>query len=671
MTQAGQVRRLKYGGMTFSVPDDWGDQEINAALNNYRQTPQFDASIDKRTGAPSDVRLKVNLAKKEEDRLSELRKHFPDAVPYGDGNFVYTDPKRKRLVLFDETKGGLFGSGFTLKDTYDIVREGAQAVGGTVGAVVGGVGGAVAGTAIADVGVDFLASTVLGVDDTRSLGEMAVDTATASAMAGGGELIGRYALPYASKAIKGVLGADQKSQKIFQALTGYDITPTAGAVTRGRGAGSIESALDAAPTATTRMKNQIEKVVKETEAAVTKMASKVGKARSQQETGIKVQAAVGAAQKRYHAQVAKLEGELDQVIGPDTMFGIDNLKQLRREWVAKISDSPNVFGPKYKGALAQIDGIIADAQANNGVIPYRMFREFRTDFRVVSEAFETDALQRPLYSDLYRAMTSDLKDGVDRIGGAALRKKWDETMKFQAQWKATNQDLFDKIAKYDAPEKVYRFLMNERTDGGTVLTRLKNEFTPEEWSDVSATVLQKLGYKRIGNELDTEFSINTFVTNYGNISNEAKDAFFGAKGSELRTGLDELFGLMKDMSESARLKNFSNTARATFALDTLSALGIDVSNIGVAGLTGQPGGIAAGAARMAGNVAGRLLFPNQIAKLMTSPRFVKWLASPVNSTSEIGGKIGQLLAIAAEEQYIAEEVYDFIEALGPQEGVRQ
>jgi hypothetical protein len=125
------------------------------------------------------------------------------------------------------------------------------------------------------------------------------------------------------------------------------------------------------------------------------------------------------------------------------------------------------------------------------------------------------------------------------------------------------------------------------------------------------------------------------------------------------------------MSESARLKNFSNTARATFALDTLSALGIDVSNIGVAGLTGQPGGIAAGAARMAGNVAGRLLFPNQIAKLMTSPRFVKWLASPVNSTSEIGGKIGQLLAIAAEEQYIAEEVYDFIEALGPQEGVRQ
>lgn len=670
MEQSNYTRQLKYGGMTFKIRDDMSDEDISLALDNYRQTPQFDASIDKRTGAPGAVRARVNLARSENDRLSELKKDFPDAVPYGDGNFVYTDPETDRLTLFDETKGGLFGSGFTFKDTYDIIREGAQIVGGVVGAYGGGVGGAVAGTAIADVGVDFVARNVFGVDDTRSLGSMVVDTATASAFAGAGEMIGKYALPYASQAIKGMLGADKRANEIFKTLSGYNITPTAGAVTRGRGAGTIESALDSAPTAVTRMRAQVEKVVKETEAAVVKMAGTIGNARSQQETGLRIQAAVGAAQQRYHTQVSKLEGGLDEAIGADTLFSLDNLRALRQEWVAKSVANPNTLGVKYKDALAQIDGILADAQQNMGNIPYRSFREFRRDFRITSEAFETDALQRPLHSELYRAMTNDLKAGVDRLGGPALRKQWDETMKFQAQWKAANQDLFDKIVKYDAPERAYRFLMNERTDGGTILTKLKNEFTTDEWADVSATVLQKLGYKRIGNDLDTEFSINTFVTNYGNIANEAKDAFFGAKGAELRTGLDELFGVMQDMAQSARLKNFSNTARASFFLNTLATMGLDVSNIGVAGLTGRPAGMISSAANMAGNITGRLLFPNQIAKLMTSPKFVKWLASPVNSTNEIGGKIGQLMAIAASDAFVAEEIYDFIDALGPQEAVQ-
>jgi hypothetical protein len=672
--QAQQQRRFKYGGVTFTVPSNWDDRRINDALQNYRNSPQFDAMIDKKTGAPSDVRLAVSAAKRREDQLATLQKYYPDAAVYGDDNFVYTDPEDGTLKLYDETKGGLFGSGFTFNDVWDVSREVVGAAGGIGGAAVaapfGGVsavGGAAGGEILAETAFDYLTQKFLGTVDTRTTAQTVGDLAVSGVAAAIGEGIGRYALPPMVNSVKRVLGGGtERSKAIHDALIARQITPTAGAVTQGKGAARIEGALEQAPTATTRMMEQVEKVVKETENAVSRLASRIGNARSQQETGVVVQKAVDNAVTKYHQKVHVLEESLKDKIGEDTLFSLDNVRALRDEWKLKIAQLPEYMEPKYKPAMQELDRLLTAAERYGGDVPYSRFREARTNFRIVSEDFQSDAQMRPLFSELYRTMTADLKDGVARVG-LEVAEEFDKTMRFQATWKEANQKTFEKITRMEAPERAYRYLINERKDGGTMLAKLKEEFTDDEWGDISSTVLRKMGFKNFGNEMDVDFSIATFMTNWRSISKEAKDAFFGAHGAELRGNLDELAVLISDLEKSSRLRNFSNTAGAVRALDDLAALGMDISQLGLSAATNNTGGLVGSVTKLAGNVLGRLFMPNQIAKMITNPDFVKWLATPVRGTSEIGGKIGQLMMIAANNPDIREEIYQFIEALGPVE----
>ena len=671
-----QFREIEYAGVILTAPMEWGEEKINDALNNFRQSPQFDSLIDKYTGAPGNVRFRVNSARTEQDKLSALREFAPDAMPHGDDNFVYTDPNNGTLILFDETKGGLFGSGFTTTDVFDLGREAAQIVGGIGGAIIaapsgpGAMAAAAAGTIAADTAYDYFAQKILGVEDSRTTTAKISDAAITGGFAFVGEGIGRYALPPVWNAAKRVFGGgvQKRSEAVYDAMIRQGITPTAGAVTGGRGAGIIETALEAAPTAKTTMKNQIIKVVEETESAVKNLASKIGVARSQQQAGIEIQSAVKSASEKYSKAVDKMESSLRGTIGEDTPFAIDNLMTLRNELAAKVAAAPESRGPKMNWAIQEIDNIISDAKIYGGELPYAIFREQRSFFRESNRAYDMDSLKRPLYSELYRAMTADLKVGVGRVGSDAL-DEFNSAMKFQATWKSENQDLFDKLLKFDAPERAYRYLLNERKDGGTILARLKNEFSNDEWGDVSATVLRKMGYKNFGNEVDAEFSINTFLTNYQSISKEAKDAFFGAEGSELRSSLDELTGVIKNIAESARLKNFSNTTQSTQVLEFMAGLGYDVSSIGVGALTGQTRSMISGAAGLVGNIVGRAVFPNVIAKyVVTNPKFIKWLATPAKTTNEINGKIGQLLVIASEyPKEIQEQIYQYIEMFGPEE----
>jgi hypothetical protein len=99
------------------------------------------------------------------------------------------------------------------------------------------------------------------------------------------------------------------------------------------------------------------------------------------------------------------------------------------------------------------------------------------------------------------------------------------------------------------------------------------------------------------------FSPNTFVTNWNKLAPEAKSSMFGGKKyKELRAALDNLGEVAEVVKDSGAVRNYSNTAAISGVLNALSNP-VTAMSLGTA------------------------VIPQRIiAKNMTNPSFVNWLA---------------------------------------------
>lgn len=655
---------IPVGHGEIKIQSGASNEAIEKAKNHYMQTPEFYKGIDRQSGAGWNAVKSVGDVNKREDKLATLQQFYPDAREYGEDNYIFTNPETGRVTLFNSP-------GFDAKDVAYYARDIAVATGATLGGIAGapfgGVPGAAAGatamTSFTGSVYDFISQQFGYAQRSETMFERTVGGVTEAGLAGAGGLVGDVAVPAVILGAKKMLGGGTaKAQQIFDTMVAHGIRPTAGAVTSGKGAGRIESSLDAAAASATTMRNQIEEVVKSAENAVAEVSKKVGTARSQQGTGERIQEAAKSAIERFTTQQTKLEDDLATKIGDDALFSVDAVRQLGGELKTLRDQMPNFSEKAYGEIMGVVEGFLDDAARNGGRIPYKAFREVRSFFGAkMSDMGE--GVNRAVYKRLYAAMTDDLQTGA-KIRG--LGDMFDETVAFTKNFKTDYADFLNKMIDLDAPEKGYRFLINSRRDGGTFFQKLKNQFSDKEWSDVSATLIQKMGHKNFGNEADDAFSVNTFLTNWDGIADEAKSALFSGikNGKEVQKNLNELVTVFKSMQESARLGNFSNTAGATHTLNLMSALGGDATKLILGGLVvgGQPELAGLG---LAGTTMGYIVAPATAAKLITNPKFVKWLAQgPAARTgAEVGAHIGRLTAIFNDSPAMQNELTEFINAI--------
>ena len=610
-----------------------------AAIEHHITTPEFYKTIDKTTGAPGAWRNAVGNAIRPDDRLATMRKFAADAMPFEGDNFIYTDAGTGKIRLFNP-------HGLDLGDVPGAARE--ITIGGA--ATIGGIFGGPPGAGYAAIGATGLYDTYASMfgETQRSEGFIArtAETVTQGLAAASGQKLGDIAVPVVTNAAKRVLGGGTaKAQAIYDDLIKHNITPTAGTVSGGKGIGRLEGALDQAVASATTMRNSIVEVVETSQKAVVKLAKQIGTPRSQQGTGVRMQeAAEGALQTFAKGQTA-IENDLAAKIGDDALFSLDALRGFHAEMKTLQTQLPG-FSQKAQGAILEsLDSLMSDAAANGGRIPYSAFRQVRTFFGGKMSDM-TEGVNRSVYKRMYRAMTEDLEAGATLRGHGDL---FEETMAFTRNFKSEYDDVLNKIIDFEAPERGYRSLLNSRRDGGTYFRKLQEQFKPDEWADVSATLIEKMGHKNFGNSVaDDSFSINTFLSNWESIAVEAQETLFKgvADGPALRSGLNELVGVFKNVAANARLGNASNTAGAAHALQLMDALGGNFTRLLMGSLTvgGQPA-LAAGV--LASNIGGKIITPLAVSKLITNAGFVKWFAGgpAVRTGAEVGKHIGRLGAL--------------------------
>jgi len=640
------------------------------------------------------------------------------AARFGRGNFVFTNPETGGLTLFDEdvrlfgmpipTLGDLADAGPEIAETFGAISGGiigagaaatvaAPTVLGTIpaasaGFVVGeGLGSAAAREAYIGI-LDYFGET----EDNRTGTERLADfSTTASINAAAGPIISKI-----WKGTKFVVGGpirysvnalDAKAKEALERMTRAGVTnPTAGQVSGNPLVNLFEQYLSAAPPSVKIMKENAERTLIELDESTARLAGKYGGVRTTSEAADQVMGAAQASRLRYDEQVKAMYDEVGDLIG-DT---VKSDAGATREFVQKyLETSKTATGaPDLNPALEQAGRLLKDA--GEGVLDYNQLKAFRSSLMsTVRKAESQGALSRSeaKVKELIGYVTSDLDNLVkaagnsqmDLFGRAAgktasnsILSKYKAANAFVKQNMRKGGDIafVDEVIKKGGTEATgaLRYVLGGARDGGERIEKLRRQFDAEEFNVLAGYTLGKMGMptgsaagaSELGEQAlksgadaiaDAGFSPNKFVSNWNNLSKEAKEALFGGtEYADLAPALDDLVFTIDRVGKSAsQMSNPSGTARLVGAMGTFGPLAAETGKL--IGGDGFEFGL------------GGLIAPYASAKLMTNKAFVSWLAKGVEiaayTPKSFGQHIRRLVQISEVNPDIRDEIRGVIQGL--------
>mgnify|MGYP003646404816 FL=1 len=377
--------KFSIGDTEIEMPDV-PEEQRKQILDNFRQTPEFDALVDKETGASKWARTLVGSAP-EKDRLANLKQVYSDAVPYGEGNFVFTNPETGKPTLYNP-------EGFDTGDIFSVAREGSQAIGATMGAVAGGVSGLATGPG-APLAVPTAAALGAGLGsetgaalfdaafalmtprvDSRGLVERSTDTAMGFMAAASGQKVGDLVGPAIAAGSRSLVGGSkQAAAKLFDQFKRLRIEPPAGAVSTSKAVQTVEKMLESSPVSASIMQENAERVITQTQQAAEKLAREFGDIKTKQGAGGVIKEAAVKAAERFGFRQEAIYDKAFNAVGKDWPVRPDAVRALRAEMQAELSRAPNSLKKTLTPALNQIDAILLDADAG---LPFDALRQVRT-----------------------------------------------------------------------------------------------------------------------------------------------------------------------------------------------------------------------------------------------------------------------------------------------------
>jgi hypothetical protein len=293
-----------------------------------------------------------------------------------------------------------------------------------------------------------------------------------------------------------------------------------------------------------------------------------------------------------------------------------------------------LISPKIKAMQGNLQ---ADIATNGGTtVPYSAATDLRTQLgNSIDWGFApSNPVENAALKQVHGALKGDIDAGASAISPEAKQAVTDARTLY-----AQNQDRRDLlngiIDKAGGPEAVYAAATNGTKQGATKIGGVMSALDPGQQNLVRATVINRLGKALPGmqNAEGGAFNPSTFLTNWNKLDPGAKDALFGAKGptNQLRRCLDSFASTTSTIRNSTLYKNPSGTAAAAGHGYGLLAL------LGEAGaaVAGHPHALAASAGAIVGN--------NVLARALTNPRVVSWLASSSKlPTSALPNAVNQL-----------------------------
>lgn len=314
---------------------------------------------------------------------------------------------------------------------------------------------------------------------------------------------------------------------------------------------------------------------------------------------------------RFSTRYNALENTAENIIGRDTRVQPNNSAKLLDEIQARYAKDPKALSYLEKpitylrGLVKQ--GLEPDAPPDAiGDVSFSALRKARTH---IGKSLEQPSIsgyvgdEGAQFRRIYGALTEDIKSAADAAGPDA-KKAWDTANRYARTNLKSRVPMLDDIAAKS--DKAYKWLMQGSNDTGAKLAIMRQNLKPDEWDEIVATSIQRMGRATAGNQ-NAEgdiFSPATFLTNWNKLSNGAKTQLFGGKRYEgVRKELDNLLKIAESVRDTNYVKNPSGTAGMNLFIDMITNPVKAATAIPVMGIPQR-----------------------KLAKAFLNKRFIRWVA---------------------------------------------
>tara|TARA_Y100001938_G_scaffold54119_1_gene75617 strand:- start:395 stop:2398 length:2004 start_codon:yes stop_codon:yes gene_type:complete len=595
---------------------------------------------------PYKIRFLVEAAPNQQSKIATLEK-FYDNVKFNesDSTYVVSNQGSEQFILDDKTR-------FSPGDLIDISKEATEFIGSVAGAAGGtmvnpgggtilgsGVGMSSAAELFEQVGQQF--GTEVLRSNTEHLAQRGTDTIFGS--------LGQAAAPYIMKGFKlFVTGGKQAMNKAGQRLKNFvdaGVSPSLGQVTQNQGIQTVEMVLANIPggsgvyakfaqTAQDDLgkfsTNIAKKLINKPLPANTILVGRTVK------DGIK--SGVNSASSftgRFQSRANVLYKEVDSFVKPDAPISMNGTIKELQKLVQPIKGAEQTSAKFSNSFLNEVlEGLQKDVAKNNGNLPYQAVSQLRSRIGNKLSSFELiPDVEKAQLKLVYKALSDDLGIGIAKNGGKKGTRAYKRANSFYKSGLKRIDDYLEPIYKTGDPDKITSLLMNSAKEGYTRVNAIKKSLNPEQYKIFLSSVIERLGRIQPSQglaegsdeilEATGRFSSETFLTNWNKLSKETKNILFSGKGFK---------GLDKDLDKVAKIASVIRESGKTFKNPSGTA----------DRLVGQGLIFGGGATAFTGNPAFILSVPlviggaNQTAKLMTNPKFVKWMAQGTDIASNEG-----------------------------------
>lgn len=280
-------------------------------------------------------------------------------------------------------------------------------------------------------------------------------------------------------------------------------------------------------------------------------------------------------------------------------------------------------------------GVLGDAD-----LPFEVVKGLRSAIgRKIGSPGLIDDIPKGELKRLYGALSADIE--VALASNPRALAAWQRANNFYRQGVAKIDSTIEPLANAGAPERIMSLLDQQAKRGGTELRRVMTSLKPDERNIVAARFIRDLGMATPANQLApgaTEiFSPAIFIQRYGKLKESGADKvlFGGTNRADLGRALDALYETSKRIKKGSQiLANPSGTAAAHYNL---------YQWFGVGG-TGGMASLLTGNLAPAAATLGSMTVANGMARLLTNPKAVRWLARSTSTPPGLWAQQGEKLA---------------------------
>jgi len=439
-------------------------------------------------------------------------------------------------------------------------------------------------------------------------------------------LVGKRALQFGT-------GVTKKSEELVKAFSDSGVRPTLANISEGRRTADFQNLLGNFPGG----KVAIEKATQGQIDDITKQLAGITKSPggTVQQTGKVIQEGAKGIKAASQARVGKLYDDLDKFVPEGITAQTTNLQKIALD--PQIQDVAAVGAGDTAKVLKRLGDIVDDA----GNISYPRLKIFRSTVGAKTQSASLPGDERAAIKKIYGALSEDMKEAVVSKGGDKALQAFNKANNaFIRQTNVLDKTL-DPLIKANTPEKVFNMALSGTKQGGTNVRTIMKRLNPQQQEFIRGTVTKRMGLAQPGQQdaFGEVFSPNKFLTEWNRLSPEARANIFT---KDQVGSVNTLNKAISSIKEAGKARQTSNNL-PYWAYAGLGGVTIASPTVGVGAVGGA----------------------NITARMMTNPKFVKWLAQvPKVRAAEIPKHLKVLSTISgAGNAELREDILDYLDSI--------